>query len=58
MRELFGVRDAKELARRMLAAFQNRDLAQFLQSERFWFRGSGFDAIVNWDELKRLLDTE
>lgn len=55
VRELFGVRDAKELARRLLTTFKNQGLVQFLHSERFRLRGRGFESLVNWEELQRLI---
>jgi hypothetical protein len=55
IRELFGVRDAKELAQRIGLAFKNQSLTRFLQDRSFRL-GVNIGDLLNWDELKSLVN--
>ena len=55
IRDLFAVRDAKELARKLQLAFKNQDLNRFFNGERFWHGQTAF-TMVNWEELKNLIE--
>ncbi len=55
IRDLFSVRDAKELAHKLQLAFKNQDLNRFFNGERHWY-GQTAVTMVNWEELKRLIE--
>lgn len=54
IRDLFGAKDARDLARRVAMAFKNESLRQYFTADRFRF-GYSLEQSLNWDELKHLL---